>query len=193
MSWIIPKAKPKPKANKYGAKKKEVDGHVFHSQGEAAMYETLKLLERAGEIKILSLQDKVYLTDAQILYKPDFKVFDTKASTEVWIEFKGKETAEWRIKRKLWLHYGPGILRVFKLKGMRMVMVDEIHPVNARVDKTTNKKRRIKMSDEQQKHNQEQLEAIQRIQGMQEQAQKLLIQIGEELKLLGEREMGNAK
>jgi len=48
-------------------------------------------------------------------------------------------------------------------------------------------------TDEQKKHIQEQMEAIHVIFGKAEEIQKLVIQIQEDLKLLGEREMGNAK
>lgn len=50
-----------PRANKYGAKKKEVDGHVFDSQKEAARYLVLKAQEEAGEISDLILQHEIML------------------------------------------------------------------------------------------------------------------------------------
>lgn len=42
--------------SKYGATKTAVDGIVFHSKREAARYQELKLLEKAGEIRGLRLQ-----------------------------------------------------------------------------------------------------------------------------------------
>lgn len=42
--------------SKYGNRVTEVDGHKFHSAKEAARYSTLKLLERAGEIRFLRIQ-----------------------------------------------------------------------------------------------------------------------------------------
>lgn len=88
----------------------------------------LKRLEMAGEIKILSLQDKVYLTHAKILYKPDFKIMDHTLNEIVWIEFKGKETASWAIKKRLWRFYGPGALRIYKASGSGVKMTEEVNP-----------------------------------------------------------------
>jgi hypothetical protein len=114
--------------NKYSAKRTVLDGYTFASKAEASCYSMLKLMELAGEIKILSLQDKVYLTHAKILYKPDFKIMDLVANKVVWVEFKGKETASWGIKRRLWKFYGPGPLRVFKAQGSRIFLHEEIIP-----------------------------------------------------------------
>jgi hypothetical protein len=50
------------KRSKYGAKKTEVDGIKFASRREAARYGTLKLMERAGEIRDLVLQPKYPLS-----------------------------------------------------------------------------------------------------------------------------------
>lgn len=42
--------------SKYGAVRTTVDGVVFHSKREAARYQELRLLEKAGEIRNLELQ-----------------------------------------------------------------------------------------------------------------------------------------
>jgi len=47
--------------NKYNARKTEVDGMMFDSQKEANRYKELKLLQRAGEIRDLRLQQKFCL------------------------------------------------------------------------------------------------------------------------------------
>jgi len=125
MGWLKPLL---GRRNKYSAKRTEIDGHVFASKAEGACYSMLKLQELAEEIKILSLQDKVYLTHAKILYKPDFKIMDLTLNKIVWIEFKGKETASWGIKRRLWKFYGPGPLRIFKASGSRIYLHEEIIP-----------------------------------------------------------------
>lgn len=85
-------------------------------------------MEKAGEIEILQTQDHVYLTDARILYIPDFKIFDKTIHETVHVEYKGPETAVWRIKRRLWIHYGPNRLRVYKGSGLRMIVTEEIIP-----------------------------------------------------------------
>jgi predicted nuclease of restriction endonuclease-like RecB superfamily len=101
----------------------------FDSRGERDCYLYLLALEQAGEIKILGRQEKVYLTDAKILMKPDFKIMDLKKNCIVWVEFKGFETTDYNIKKRLWEYYGPGPLRVFKGGAKTMKMVDEVIPV----------------------------------------------------------------
>lgn len=122
MSWAF------QRKNKYSAKKTEIDGIVFASKGESFCYLYLRQLERSGTIKILDLQDKVYLTHAKILYKPDFKIMDLTIDKIVWIEFKGKETASWAIKKRLWKYYGPGPLRIYKAMGSGVVLTEEVNP-----------------------------------------------------------------
>lgn len=113
--------------NKYNAMR--TDG--FSSRGESDCHHYLKMLEDAGEIKILKRQPQVYMTKAQIGYKPDFLIEDLKTGRKVWIEFKGFETNEYQIKLKLWKHYGPGTLRVYKGAGLRMEIVKEVRPTDA--------------------------------------------------------------
>lgn len=122
-------AKPllKKSENKYGAKKITAHGYSFASKGEAACYEMILAEARAGMIdKEIQVQDHVYLTDARILYIADFKI---KRDEEFeWIEFKGFETDVWRIKRRLWIHYGPGRLRIYKQKAGRLILDEIIDP-----------------------------------------------------------------
>ena len=114
--------------HKYGAKSVDKAGMSFSSKGESGLYSYLKLLEAAGEIKVLKSQDWVYLTKSRIGYIADFKIFDKKLNCEVWCEFKGFETPEWRIKRRLWMNYGPGELRVYKGYGTRLSLTETIVP-----------------------------------------------------------------
>jgi hypothetical protein len=98
--------------NKFGAKRSERMGMSFASAQEAALYEMLRLRELAGEISDLCAQVSVYLSEARILYKPDFSFIER--GERAWAEQKGFETPSWRIKRRLWAFYGPGELRVYK-------------------------------------------------------------------------------
>lgn len=100
--------------NKYNAVRTEVDGILFHSKGEARRYGELKMLERAGEISDLELQPEFVLLDGfvrdgkriqAIKYRADFKYVED--GVVVIEDFKGKETAEFRIKRKLFLNRYP--------------------------------------------------------------------------------------
>lgn len=116
------------KPGKFANEKTEIAGYSFASKGEAALFSQLKLEERAGHIKDIQVQSHVYLTEARIDYVADFKIFDIKLNQIVYIEFKGFETPVWRIKRRLYQHYGPGRLRVYKQIGNRIAMTEEIIP-----------------------------------------------------------------
>lgn len=108
------------KQEKYKNVRIRVAGRSFQSKGEASCFNMLELMERAGEISELRCQTQVYLTKAKIIYKPDFTWKDNKSGRYYWGEYKGFETPEWRIKRRLWQHYGPGPLVVYKQAGPRI-------------------------------------------------------------------------
>lgn len=92
----------RPGKNKYGAKRTEVDGFVFHSKKEAQRYGQLKMLEQAGQISNLKLQVPYPLKVNGALittYIADF-VYD-EDGREVVEDVKGKRTQEYVIKKKL--------------------------------------------------------------------------------------------
>lgn len=99
---------------KYRNQKIEHDGRSFASKLEAAVYQILKLREKAREIDIVNHQDHVYLTKSRIHYIPDFRIFDYKLNDFAWVEAKGFETTDWRIKKNLWSFYGPGRLEIYR-------------------------------------------------------------------------------
>src|SRR3990167_4847396 len=119
-------------SKKIGNQKVSLDGYSFASKLEAAVFQILRLSEMAGEIKILQVQDHVYLTDARIGYIPDFKCIDLKTNEEFHVEAKGFEMGVWRLKRKLWMYYGPGPLDVWKGHYLRPVFSERITPKNKR-------------------------------------------------------------
>lgn len=98
--------------SKYKAIKTVVDGIKFDSKAEASYYVHLLNLQKIGDLKIISLQPKVYLTDARILYKPDFLIEEDDKL--VYIDIKGFITPVFAIKKRLWVHYGQGTLRLIK-------------------------------------------------------------------------------
>lgn len=114
--------------NKYNAKKTSHAGYSFASAGELALFMELCLQQKCGVLKDLQVQDHVYMTDARILYIADFKAFDVERGEDVWMEFKGMETDVWRIKRRLWKFYGPGLLRVYKKSGKGIYLHETIVP-----------------------------------------------------------------
>ena len=99
---------------KYKAQRVSYDHHSFASKFEAAIYQWLKLREANGEITDIKCQETIYLTEAKIIYKPDFSYIDNKTEIRIYAEAKGYETTDWRIKRRLWQFYGPGSLEIYK-------------------------------------------------------------------------------
>lgn len=101
--------------NKYRAKKTVIDGITFDSKGEASRYTELKLLEKAGVISDLELQPEFVLQDRftdfsgakqrAIKYRADFKYIEGDA--EIVEDFKGKQTAEFKLKKKMFLKRYP--------------------------------------------------------------------------------------
>lgn len=101
---------PKKKSTgKMRAIKKEIDGIKFDSTMEADYYEYLKAEKEAGRIKEFSLQPKFPLQEAfkkygrtirAMMYIADFKV-KYADGTELIIDVKGRETADFKLKRKL--------------------------------------------------------------------------------------------
>ena len=106
----------KPK-NKYRAKKVTLelsDGteHTFDSKHEAEIYQELALMERAGEISNLKIQQSFELIPAQVApsgkkyrncrYIADF-VYEDSEGNMVVADAKGLKTKEYIIKKKLML------------------------------------------------------------------------------------------
>lgn len=94
------------KASKY--RNVKTDG--FDSKREAARYQELLLLEKAGEIEDLKTQVKIELIPKQdgeraCSFYCDF-VYNTRNGVETWEDSKGRRTKDYIIKRKLllWLH-----------------------------------------------------------------------------------------
>ena len=98
--------------SKYKAKKTIIDGITFDSKSEAKRYEELKLLQRGGAIKNLSLQPRFMLQEGfknihtgkkerAIEYVADF-MYD-EGDRIVVEDVKGFKTADYKIKRKLFI------------------------------------------------------------------------------------------
>jgi hypothetical protein len=95
--------------SKYNAKKTVVDGITFDSLAEARYYEYLSDKQDEGEITHIRLQPRFTLLKGfekdgkkyrPIEYVADFDVFYADGRNEV-IDVKGFETADFKIKRKL--------------------------------------------------------------------------------------------
>lgn len=110
-------------ANKYKAKRTVVNGVSFQSKKEARRWNTLLLLQEAGEIMNLQRQVKYVLIPTQRIdgkvverecsYVADFVYSDRISGETVVEDTKGIKTRDYIIKRKLMLHkYGIRIKEV---------------------------------------------------------------------------------
>lgn len=115
-----------PRASKYGAKKVEIDGHKFDSKGEAYAYEFLRDNPRVMIVELQPrylLQEKYRTKDGRniraIEYVADFLI--SVDGDRYIVDFKGMETSDFKIKRKIFeKRYPDEILVVAKsLKELR--------------------------------------------------------------------------
>ena len=100
---------------KYGNKKPTINGITFDSMAEARYYRDLRLKKAAGYIKDFELQPRFELqptfkkngvTHRSIVYVPDFKIYMNDGSVRI-VDVKGHETAEFKIKHKLFEYKYP--------------------------------------------------------------------------------------
>lgn len=94
----MPENRYSPKS-KYNNVKTVVDGITFDSKAEARRYQELKFMQINGKIDGFGRQPSFELS-LGVRYRPDFIVC---AEGRIWVEdVKGCETAEFKIKKKLW-------------------------------------------------------------------------------------------
>ncbi|QFG05889.1 holliday junction resolvase [Bacillus phage 056SW001B] len=97
------------KRNKFNNKKVEIDGIVFDSAMEAKYYEYLKEEHKHGRVAFFDLQPRYTLQPSFKKRGKLFRAIDYKADFEVHypngdyvtVDVKGFETADFKIKRKL--------------------------------------------------------------------------------------------
>ena len=112
------------KKNKYNRVKATLDGITFDSKLEAVVY---LILKQDPTIKTIETQSKVYLTKAKILAKIDFKVETAEGLTK-YVEAKGMNLATWNIKKRLWRHYGPETLEIYRGTHNKPYLAETIYP-----------------------------------------------------------------
>lgn len=98
----------------------------FASKLEKAVYDILENNQYLGYISDLKCQAEVRLTDANILYKPDFSFIKNKK--QWYAEAKGFKTPSWAIKKRLWAHYGPGPLEIYEGSYKYPKLVETVIP-----------------------------------------------------------------
>jgi len=122
-------ARIKQRYSKYGNTPLAMHGRSFGSKSEGQCFQDMILLrERAGEITDVQCQESVYLTKARIQYISDFSFLDLTIGEKFWAEYKGFETKVWLIKKKLWKHYGPGPLLIYKKNKYGILLTETVVP-----------------------------------------------------------------
>jgi len=129
------------RTNKFNAKKVMHKGIKFDSQMEADFYDHLEALKESGEIKDFTLQPKFQLQPpftahgvkyVQIYYKADFMVYYEDRPPEV-IDVKGHETADFKIKAKMFRYQYPHklilVTKAPKYMGVPWVTLEELKEV----------------------------------------------------------------
>lgn len=133
LSWGV--SVPMRNAKKFNNQKQDLDGHSFSSKLEAAVYLILKSRMVAGEIAEIQVQDHVLVcgphmhtcnSKCKIEYIADFKC--TRPSGALfWVEAKGFANEKWPLKRRLWMHYGPGDLEIYMGSYQRPFLKETIN------------------------------------------------------------------
>lgn len=121
---------------KYRNTKVSYDNHSFASKLEASVYTILKSDENAGKIVHIQAQDHVLICGPQghdcnhqykIEYIADFKC--TRPDGSIYhVESKGFANDKWPLKRRLWMHYGPNELHIYKGTHVRPYLDEVITP-----------------------------------------------------------------
>lgn len=102
-----------PKRKFGNFKVKNHHGYSFDSKLETAVFDLLKLMEKAGEVRDIRVKPNVFLTRSRIRMIPDFGCFHIEMDRDVYVEAKGYATDVWAIKKKLFKHYGDRPLLIY--------------------------------------------------------------------------------
>lgn len=88
------------------------------------------MLEKCGGIQDLGCQHHVLLTLAEVKSIPDFFFFINVQGRYLpaYGEAKGFETSDWKIKKRLWGHYGPAPLYIWKGTAKKPLFSEVIIP-----------------------------------------------------------------
>ena len=104
-----------PGKSKYGNRKVIIDGEKFDSLKEAARWQELKWLQRAGEIRELRRQvpfviiptqrdENGRVIEKQVTYIADFVYYEKNSLRSTVEDVKGVRTEVYKLKRKLMLY-----------------------------------------------------------------------------------------
>ena len=100
---VLPKdaqARLRKRGRKYRNRSVTVDGIRFDSVGEAERWFQLRIMERKGYIRDL-VRQPVYVLPGGIKYRADFSYVVQPGIVETTEDYKGVETAAFKLKAKL--------------------------------------------------------------------------------------------
>lgn len=103
------------------SRRTDATGKVYASRAEMLYAAELRVLNVA-----FTEQPRIALGDTDIVYVPDFY------TGQEYIDVKGVQTPEFKLKKKLWRLYGPAPLRIVKRRGTRFVTT-EIVPKGSKI------------------------------------------------------------
>ncbi|MGZ6290422.1 MAG: hypothetical protein ACXWQO_19690, partial [Bdellovibrionota bacterium] len=96
---------------------------------EAAVFQILSIMEKAGEIAALRHHPgTVFLSAARIQYRPDFTFTRVSTGKQEWAESKGFASPRWPTQKKMWKHFGPGPLHIYMGSHAYPKLVETIKP-----------------------------------------------------------------
>lgn len=118
--------KPTTRRNKYNAKR----SMGFDSQAERGYDDVLSLLKRSGQIKDYIHHPPAVKIVGSVKWRVDFKVIQNDDSG-YYVEVKGMETSDYKLKLLLWKDHKPAPLFVVKKYGeLRYRVIDEVGTEN---------------------------------------------------------------
>lgn len=112
--------------NKYGAK----PTNGFPSKLESMVHDFLLLKQKQGEIKDIKRQQTVVLQDGpqdmRITWRVDFSFVDKNTDQTIFVEAKGIETSDYKLKLKMWRKLKPYVLEIYKASGKGIYLAERI-------------------------------------------------------------------
>lgn len=115
--------------NKYNAERT----NGFSSKLESAVYDILRLREKAREIEIIRCQPRVEMRNKagrKWVCIPDFLVLDLKTGKDLFIEAKGMTTDRFLATKWIWEECGPNPMEIWKGRYQKPYLDELLIPVN---------------------------------------------------------------
>lgn len=113
-----------PRKSKYNNKKVPFDGYNFDSIGECIRYQQLREEEKEGLIEDLQVQPSFRLkakivskgkpNGQEIVYRADFGYYDLRSMQMEYEDYKGVETAVFKIKKAFVKYFYDVDIKVIK-------------------------------------------------------------------------------